>query len=233
MKFIEKVLDVLFSHRCMFCGNLADADVCEECWKKITWITEPVCEICGQPFETSYKSICKSCMLQKPNYDIARAIFSYDEFTKTAILNFKNKDATYLAKSFSDWIKNRHSKIIADADIIIPVPIHRRKLFFRLYNQAAILAKRLSDISNIEFNPLVLEKLKSTHTQEGLSRIARLKNLVGAFSVNEKYASRIKNKNILLIDDVLTTGATANECAKTLKSAGAKKVFVITVAKVI
>lgn len=233
MKFIEKVWSILFPRRCMFCGKLADFDVCEECWKKTIWITEPVCEICGQPFETSYEPICKSCMLRKPNYDLARAVFSYDEFSKSAILNFKNKDATYLAKTFADWIKNRYGGIITDTDIIIPVPIHKSKLFIRLYNQAAILAKRLSKISQKEFNPLILEKQKRTPSQEGLSRETRLKNLIGAFSINEKYAPQIKNKNILLIDDVLTTGATVNECAKMLKSASAKKVFVITIAKVI
>ena len=121
---------------------------------------------------------------------------------------------------------------LKNSDLIIPVPIHFLKRLKRKYNQTEILANHLSKLSNTEYEPRILRKSKRTKSQEGLSRKQREENIKNSFSINEKFASKLKNKKIALIDDVLTTGSTVNECTRILKKSGAKSVTVITVARV-
>lgn len=214
----------------MFCGDVTStAYVCLECWKRILWISpEHCCIICGQPFRYKIYDICEECLLSPPSYDKAVEVFLYNEFSKAPILNFKHKDATYLAEIFAQLIFRNIKNYIEKYDVIYPVPIHRRKLIKRMYNQSGLLAKELSKLAHIPYDPLNLEKIKITLPQEGLSRDTRLRNVVGSFGISKN----VNGKSIILVDDVITTGATANECAKILKSHGAKKVFVAAIAKV-
>lgn len=226
-------MNYVYPPKCIFCGEITGStDVCLNCWKRVTWISqERCCNICGQPFKYKMHDICKECLLDPPLYDKAISVFLYNNFSKTPILNLKNRDATYLAATFSSLIFRNIKKYINAYDMICPVPIHRKKFMKRMYNQSGLLALELSKLCNLRYDPLILEKTKQTLAQEGLSRELRLKNVVGSFSVINKEC--INGKSIILVDDVITTGATVNECAKELKAAGANKVLVATIAKVV
>jgi ComF family protein len=123
-------------------------------------------------------------------------------------------------------------QLIKSVDLLVPVPIHFRKLLGRKYNQSELLARGLRDMSGVSYEPMILIKSKPTPQQEGLTRERRGKNIIGSFGVNEKYAHLLSNKNVLLVDDVFTTGSTVNECSRILKKHGASHVSVLTLAKV-
>ena len=146
------------------------------------------------------------------------------------ILHFKNYDCTYMANQFAKWLYRSAEKELTNTDIIIPVPITTLRRITRKYNQSELLAMSISELSHIKYEPRILIKSKSTKSQEGLTRLSRQKNLIGSFSVNSKFADLLKDKNVALVDDVITTGSTANECAKVLKKYGAKNVIVLTIA---
>ncbi len=228
------LLNALFPLTCPACemeNQSFEKGFCPDCFKKINFIKEPLCNICGAPFnyETNSLMVCEKCIKNRPYFDKARAVFLYDNFSKQMILNFKHGDATYNAKFFAKIMFNSYKKLIKDCDVIIPVPLHKARLLKRKYNQAGLISKHLAKLSNKVFLPLALNRKKNTLSQGHFDENERLKNIENAFEI--KNNKDIIDKNIALIDDVFTTGATVNECAKILIENGAKSVFVITLAK--
>ncbi|MDR2646293.1 MAG: ComF family protein [Holosporaceae bacterium] len=232
-QFVSKLKNICFSITCCNCGKIVDTEgLCLECWKKIKWISDPKCRICGAPFEIDVDALCFQCIKKKPHFDQAISVFEYDNFSKGIILKFKHRDVTHICRQLVAWLWRASQDIIKDYDIIVPVPIHFLKRLKRKYNQSELLAKKLETLSGITYEPRILRKEKQTQQQEGLSRNARLKNVKGSFGINPKYANLLRDKNVILVDDVLTTGATANECSRNLKKYGAKKVTILTIARV-
>ena len=232
---LNGVLDLIFPKRCMFCGGFTgNADICIICWKRIKWISQSsTCCVCGAPMKYKIYEKCAVCVEKTPEYDKAVSVFEYDEFSKRAIINLKHNDSTYLAKMLAGLMYRTLVQSRLAYDVITIVPMCRNKLIKRMYNQSALLARYVSKMSGVHVDYHILEKIRDTLPQEGLSSELRMMNLVGAFIVREKKRQIIHNKSILLIDDVITTGATVNECAKVLKNAGAKQVNVLTIAKTI
>ena len=155
----------------------------------------------------------------------------YEGLARHLILKFKDQDATLYVPIFAQWLNRIIQDFSYDVDFLVPVPISSKRRFKRKYNQTELLCIELQKLSCLNYEPRILEKLGETAPQKSLSRKKRLINLRKTFSVNEKFS--IKNKVILLIDDIITTGATANACAELLKKAGAAKVYVATLARVI
>jgi ComF family protein len=229
---INMLKDLFFPLRCDLCGNFTDTNgLCPPCWSKITWISDPKCQICGTPFDTNINLICANCLQKRPHFDRAVSVFEYNEFSKGIIIKFKHCDAIRMANPAASWIYRAAETEINAADMIIPVPIHLFKRLKRKYNQSELLAREISKISGILYEPRILRKIKHTRQQEGLSANARKRNLVGSFGVDEAYVGLLQDKNIILADDVFTTGSTLNECAKILKKHGAKTVICVTMAK--
>lgn len=227
-------LNLICPTNCPICHEETDAAhcLCPNCFNELRFITKPCCEICGRPFEYSpFKEIlCGACMQHKPAFKMARSILHYDHFSKQLILAFKHGDHTELAPLFTKLLLQVDKKVF-EADLILSVPLHRYRLMKRKYNQASLLGKSLSKKLNIPFYPTILKRNRSTPSQGHMRRKQRQKNVLKAFSVSKQ--ELIRNKTVLLLDDVMTTGATINECAKTLKRAGAKNVHVLTVYRVI
>jgi len=170
---------------------------------------------------------------EHPPFSRARAAFRYDEHSRALILKLKFQDETNLAPTLGRWLKNAGQELIKSSDIIVPVPLHYRRLVWRRYNQAALLAFHIHKLSNI---PLCMEGLKRTRPttpQSGLSRVERQKNVKRAFALHPKYAVDIKGKTVLLVDDVMTTGSTLHACTKALLKAGAASVNVLTLARTV
>ncbi len=176
---------------------------------------------------------CLSCLQSPPEFEQARSALKYDDHSRQLILAFKHGDQLHLVTSFAHWMIQAGQEIIDQADILIPVPLHRWRLLSRRYNQASLLAHEIARQCGKEVFPDGLLRTRATQTQGHLSYKERSKNVSNAFRINPAHEENVVGKRILLIDDVYTTGSTVNECAAELKTAGAAAIDVLTIARVI
>ena len=207
--------------------------LCANCFSKIIFLTDPHCKICGEmfPYKVEEEMMCASCIKEAPFYDQARYLFAYTPESKNIIFKIKYHNQVHLAKFCARLLSAKFISFIERADFIIPVPMHFFKLILRGFNQSMVLVKYLAKFSQKDYIKYLLVKSKYTKSQSLLTRKARLTNLKNTIKIKEKYKEMIKDKTILLIDDVITTGSTINECARILKKAGAKEVLVLAIAK--
>ncbi|MBF0374100.1 MAG: ComF family protein [Alphaproteobacteria bacterium] len=228
-------LDALLPPLCLACGEpVGDpGGLCPPCWDGMRFLGPPFCACCGAPFETPAPdgALCGACMAEPPPFRRARAVFDYDEAGRGLILRFKHADRTDAAPGLARWMSRAGAELLAQADLLVPVPMHRLRLFQRTYNQAAMLARELSRLSGVAFAPEALSRGRATPSQGRMGRVERIKNVRGAFAPGRN-GDLVRGRAVLLIDDVLTTGATASECARALRKAGAASVDVLTVARV-
>ncbi|MFN7038365.1 MAG: ComF family protein [Alphaproteobacteria bacterium] len=231
----KKFIDLIFPPKCLNCDCIIESigGFCEKCWLKIDFISKPSCYICSYPFEYNIgeHALCASCIKEKPYYEKAVSIFKYNDNSKKIIHGLKFLDKTY----FAPYLGNLMHKALhpLDQDIIAPIPIHKFRLLKRFYNQSLLLAQAVSNISGVTLVPDLLLKVKNTIPQSGLTKKQRQKNIKNAYILNPKYKDKIVGKKILLVDDVITTGSTANLCAKILVKAEVKKVELVTLAKTV
>ncbi len=228
-------LDALLPPRCLGCGGLVaePGALCPTCWERIDFLTPPLCACCGTPFELDPGSgaTCGGCMRQPPRFRRARAVFRYDDHGKQLILRFKHADRLDMAPTLARWMARAGAELLADADVIAPVPLHWSRLFARRYNQAALLANGLAALTGVPAAPRLLARQRRTVSQGSMGRAQRLKNVRRAFSVRDP--ALVDGRSVLLVDDVLTTGATVGECTRALLAAGATAVDILTVARVV
>ena len=189
---------------------------------------------CGAPFEAPVGDgmLCASCVAEPPVFAAARAAMLYNDASKRLVLGFKHSDRTHPAGALASWMHRAGHDFWAETNYLVPVPLHRWRLFKRRYNQSALLAQHLGIIAQKPVLVDALLRLRPTPTQGHMNRKERQANVKGAFGLNPRTRSTVKDKTIMLVDDVLTTGATVNECAGILLDAGAKMVNVLTLARV-
>ena len=230
-QFASRALDLLLPSLCLACDEAVAGGIalCGTCWGKIHFIAKPYCPCCGAPFETPVGDgmLCAGCIAEPPEFASSRAAMLYDDASRNIILGFKHGDRTHSANVLAGWMQRAGPELLAQTDIIMPVPLHRWGLFKRRYNQSALLALRLGKLSGKRVMVDGLNRIRATPAQGHLKRKERADNVKGAFTVT----ADVKAKHILLIDDVVTTGSTVNECAKVLKQAGAASVTVLTLAR--
>ena len=237
--FFSEISDVLFPPLCLACSEVLPAGpqevFCPECRRQITFITDSHCPVCGIIFPNSPSGhhLCGSCMDNKPWFTSARAAVAYEGVILDAIHQFKyGRNITTgaaLACLMADFDFPDIDFGIFDA--IVPVPLHIKRLRERGFNQSLILARALGKKHGMNVDFSLLKRCKLTLTQTGLDKKEREKNISGAFVA--ALPERIRGRNLILVDDVYTTGATINECAKTLVKAGAGQVAVLTLARVL
>lgn len=238
MRLATSLLDMILPPLCSGCKNPVGAvgTLCPTCWQGLTFIATPHCACCGLPFDILSDSsamdtmLCDACLAQRPAFDRARAPLVYDEASRALILRFKHGDALHLSRLFAPLLAGAGAALLARADALVPVPLSRRRLWKRRYNQSAELARQLSQQTSIPSLLHMLRRVRATPSQGGLTQAERRKNVKGAFAVADP--AQIAGKTIVLIDDVMTSGATVNEAAKTLKDAGAARVDVLAIARV-
>ncbi len=233
----QALLDLFVPPRCLACGAVVHATegVCPRCWPGLAFITDPVCAACGLPleFELGTGALCGACLKDRPVFDSARAVLLYNELGRDLLMRFKYGDRTDAAPVFGRWMARAGAELLARADVIVPVPLHRARLLGRRYNQAALLARVIGRESGVPVWPDLLHRTRRTQSLGGLGRAARERTVRGAFALNPDYRARpIDGLRVLLVDDVLTSGATANSCAATLGAAGAGEVNVLTLSRV-
>ena len=234
--FLNSALNILLPPRCIATGEVVDAPgmISPAFWSALTFIEEPLCDCCGIPFSfpAAPGSICANCMEIEPIFTKARAAVIYDDTSRKVILEYKYGDRLQAVHTFTPWMMRAGKGMIEQSDYILPVPLHMKRLWQRRFNQSALLARELAKRSATPCLPDGLHRARYTVPQKGLSRKERSANVQNAFTIPQKYQDYFKGKNILLVDDVLTSGATLNECARTLKKAGAHHIFVLTIARV-
>ena len=203
-------------------------------WSKIQFIEAPFCDGCGAPFEYDLGAgaRCAACQARKPSFDHGRAACLYDEHSRGLILKLKHADRTDLSGLFARWLARSIADIAPDIDAVTPAPLHRWRLLGRRYNQAAEIARPLARMKGLAYFPDAVIRNRATATQGGRSGQGRRRNVAGVFAVPEHWRARVEGKRILIVDDVLTTGATVEGCARALKAAGAARVDVAVIARV-
>ncbi|MGA0601824.1 ComF family protein [Caulobacter sp. KR2-114] len=203
-------------------------------WSRITFIADPVCDACGAPFDYQRGpgALCAACLGRRPAFDRARAACLYDEHSRDLILKLKHADRTDLTGLLARWVARGAAEVLAEADAVLPVPLHRWRLLRRRYNQAAEIARPMARLAGLAYWPDALVRRRATASQAGRSGDARRRNVAAAFVVSPAWRRRIAGQRLVLVDDVLTTGATAEGCARALKAAGAAQVDVAVVARV-
>jgi len=227
------LLDLLLPPRCLRCNEpVSDQGaLCAPCWNKIGFIGAACCDSCGLPFDLDLGpgTLCALCARDQPPFARARLAMRYDEESRPLVLAFKHGDRLQLAPSLGQFMRRAGAALLAETDVIVPVPLHWTRLFTRRYNQAAVLAHAVGRASGIKVGADWLQRRRATPSQGRQSRAERKRNVAGAFAM--KPGRLVAGLRVLLVDDVLTTGATATECARELLKAGAARVEVLTLAR--
>lgn len=228
--FIRSIVDFALPPRCAGCGAIVQEDdsLCTPCWQSLDFLTDEGCDACGIPLPVETVR-CAGCLRSPPDHDGARAAVLYDDVSRHIALRLKHGRRIGLARQMARAM----TRILPpDADMLVPVPLHRWRLWSRGFNQSALVACHLSSMSGIIAEIELLNRSKSTPLLRGLSAPERSRAVRGAFAVAEDRKPIVKARTIALIDDVYTSGATANACTKALKRAGAAKVYVVSWARV-
>lgn len=232
---LNQLLDFLLPPLCPGCQMPTQQHhhLCSTCWQKLNFIGHPACDICGfpLPFESPLGSQCATCLQAPPLFTMARSVVRYDEGSKPLILRFKHGDRLDLAKAFGPWLERtiHQHQLLDGIDAIVPVPLHWKRLFWRQYNQAGILGQYLAQHCSTPFMPQWLKRIKATPSQGAKTATQRKDNVRNVFKAHPD----VKDKRILLIDDVFTTGATITECARALVHGKTKEIRVLTLARVV
>lgn len=233
----NRMLDAVLPPRCLACGAIIEAAhaLCASCWPRVRFLTEPLCASCGVPFEFEVAggSVCAACAGTSRPWAIARAAIAYDDGSRAFILAFKNGDRTSAARTFAPWMAASGRRLLIEADLLVPVPLHWTRLFARKYNQAALLAQAVGRLAGRAVAVDLLRRSKRTRKLGTSGPRERAETVRAAFTVAERRRRELVGRRVLLIDDVFTTGSTAAACARTLLRAGAAAVDVLTLARVV
>ncbi len=237
LRFGEGVLNAVLPPRCLLSGEIVDrpGQIAPAYWKDIHFIEKPVCVSCGVPlaFDAGDEARCTACLVRPPAYDRARSAFVYDETSRHLVLAFKHGHRRDGVAAFARWMARAGEEALAEAQGLVPVPLHYRRLVWRRFNPSALLAQRLEAVSGVPVVVDLLKRCRATPRQKGKSPAERRRNVAGAFSVRAQRRALVKGARLVLVDDVLTTGATVEACARALKRAGAERVTVVTLARVV
>jgi ComF family protein len=229
-------LDVALPPLCPSCREpVGDDALCGPCWSKLSPIAPPYCERLGIPFayDPGPGVLSMEAIVDPPAYHRARAAVRYDDIARTLVHALKYADRLDLAPIMGRWMARAGRELLADADALVPVPLHWRRLWSRRFNQSAHLAKTIALASGVPVADTALKRVKATVQQVGLSQAERAQNVQGAFRVPVESKPAVAGRRLILIDDVLTSGATSDACARALLRAGAKSVDVLVFARVV
>lgn len=242
---LDWLVDWLYPPRCRACGSPIhgrDAEAfCSLCWSRVNLVSHPLCSICGRPFPDASGDdhLCGGCLAHPPQFERARswACYPRDESPehplRHVVQRFKYGRKVSLGKPLGRLMAQGCKEFLTECriDLIIPVPLHPKRLRWRGFNQAVLLARQVSRVNNVALDPFVLSRNRETPPQTQLAEDERRKNVRGAFMLHPEKS--VHGKSVLLVDDVYTSGATVNECSRTLKAGGAKQVYVLTLARTV
>jgi ComF family protein len=227
----RSALDFALPPRCAGCGTIV-ADVhsfCPGCWTEIEFLGNSGCSTCGVPLRATEQASCAACLARPPRIARTRAAVAYDELSRSLAIRLKYGRKVAIARTMARYM----APLVGDGSdrLLVPVPLHRTRLWNRGFNQSALVARELSRALGIPSDPMALRRVRRTPPLKGMSPLQRRKTVAGAFRIRDKKA--VAGKIVILIDDVLTTGSTAEACARTLRRAGAARVELVSWARVV
>jgi ComF family protein len=232
----KAVLDIALPTLCVACREPVDGEgVCAGCWARLSFIEPPYCPRLGIPFvyDPGPDMLSMEAIASPPAYQRARAAVRYDEVARTLVHALKYQDRTDLAPAMGRWMARAGRELLDGADMLVPVPLHWRRAWHRRYNQSGALGRMIERQSGVKLRGDILQRVRATEQQVGLSRPQRASNVQGAFKVPADRQSEIAGRRLILIDDVLTSGATTDACARALLRAKAAQVDVLVFARVV
>ena len=233
-RWIKNIIDIFLPPRCLLCGKIISEEngLCEDCFSKINFISHPYCNRCGTPLLTGRNvDTCALCISDdKEPFRYKRSFVKYDDNSRPLLVNFKFHDRTENAPFLARWLYSAGRDIWSQGvDVLVPVPLHRVRLRHRRYNQSALLCRELSRLANIPVDYTSLTRIKNTRPQVEFNGSERQHNVKNAFIVKNSFAG----KKVVIVDDVMTTGATLRECGIAILKSGALSVDALTVARVV
>ncbi len=235
-RFATDLLDMVVPVSCSVCARPVSGagGLCAVCWAGLEIISRPVCDAYGTPFvyDEGEGAVSPRAIANPPAWDRARGAVMFNDCSQQLVHALKYRDRHEVIRPMARMMGHAGRDVVSSADVIVPVPLHRWRLWFRRYNQASLLGAEIGEISGVSMQSDVLARTRNTRSQVGLGEAQRGRNVKGAFAVPETRIPVILGQRILLVDDVLTSGATANECATVLKRAGAVHVDVLVFALV-
>ena len=231
-RLFRSVLDFALPPRCGGCGVIVDEidSFCPECWRQLEFLGHGGCLRCGLPLKATEAETCARCLAKPPRLDRIRSAVAYDEISRSIAIRLKYGRKVALARTMSRYMHPLVGDLPGET-IMVPVPLHRRRLWSRGFNQSATVARQLSRRTGIPVAVDALERVRPTPPLKGLNIRQRRRTVAGAFRVNPK--AELRGRTVVLVDDVLTTGSTANACARVLKRAGAARVELVSWARVV
>lgn len=229
--------DLIIPPRCAGCGKIVqDANsLCGACWGEMEWIARPYCSVSGVPFSYNLGEtlVSPDVLANPPVYDRARSVALFGRTARRMVHQLKYRDRTDLATIMGRWMVRAGADCLTDPEaIIVPVPLHRRRLWRRRFNQSALLAKVIARETGTAFMPDLLQRTRPTRQQVGLSEAERRVNVEGAFQINRNDKTLLSGRTVVLVDDVWTTGATLDACCRVLRRSNAGEICIITFARV-
>ncbi len=234
LPIIRSLLNTVMPGRCFLCDKILNGNsgLCADCFLKIHFLARQGCPRCGRPYDLPEDEgmVCPVCLEKPPKFNALRAAFIYDKHSRELVLAYKHGDRTDMTPFLGNLMYRAGEEMLLTADVIVPVPLHRRRLIKRKYNQSGLLAAYLARKAKKKYLPNTLRRIVNTKSQGHDDAEQRKKNVKGAFYV--KNPQTLEGKRVVLVDDVYTTGATLNECAKVLYKAGARNVDCLTLARV-
>jgi predicted amidophosphoribosyltransferase len=235
---MQSPLKLLFPPQCVSCGDPVEGDfgLCGTCWGKTPFIAGLVCDCCGVPLpgeDDGARVLCDDCMEADRPWHRGRSALIYKDNARRMVMALKHGDRLDLARPAGGWMARALAPILDPEALVVPVPVHWTRLMKRRYNQAAVLAKSLAAEARLECAPDVLIRPRRTQPHERMGNAARFANMEGAIQPHPKRGARIAGRSVLLVDDVMTSGATLDAAARAARAAGARDINVITLARVV
>ncbi|WP_081533225.1 ComF family protein [Rhodovulum sp. P5] len=234
---IQSALRLVYPPRCVSCGDLVERDfaLCPRCWGEMGFLSGLVCDSCGVPLpgeDSGGPDYCDECLTRPRPWTRGRAAFLYRDRARALVLAFKHGDRTDLARPAADWMLRAAGLILQPGMLAAPVPLHRWRLLSRRYNQSALLSARIAGRAGLEHVPDLLRRIRRTAVQDGMGVEARYANIDGALAVTPRHQDRLRDRQVLLVDDVMTSGATLTAAAEACFAAGAADVRILVLARV-
>lgn len=234
---LQALLHLVYPPQCITCGARVTSDfgLCADCWRETPFITGLVCQHCGVPLpgdDATERALCDDCLTIARPWSAGRAALLYRDNGRKLVLALKHGDRLDLARPAAEWMFKAVQPILVPGMLVTPVPLHWRRLVTRRYNQAALLSQRVAALARLQHSPDLLQRRRSTGSQDGLSRDGRFANMADALTLNPRRAALVLGRHVLLVDDVMTSGATLAAGAETLVAAGAIGVSVLVMARV-
>lgn len=238
---IQSLIEAIYPPQCVMCDarTATDFSLCGACWAQTPFIEGLVCDACGCPLpgeggsEDSLGVYCDDCLTTARPWAQGRAALVYRDLGRKIVLSLKHADRTELARAAAPWLKRAVAPILRDSPVLVPIPLHRSRLFKRRFNQSALLAQHLATLLEADYLPDALIRVKRTAPLEGHSRDARFRALDGAIAPHLRKGGALAGKDVLVVDDVMTSGATLAAATEACHAVGAKEVCVLTLARVV